>query len=77
MSVNDKILPPEILFKILPVAAPILGFFVLAPTAAPIYRCSKIYCWFKNYSMLFSVPLNIFLSFVFILPPSNIDIDLV
>ena len=64
MSVNDNTLPPDILFKILPVVAPILAFFVFAPTAAPITGAAKFSAGFKNLFQAFSLPLNIFLSFV-------------
>ena len=64
MSVNDKTLPPDILFKILPVAAPILAFLVFAPTAAPITGAAKFSAGLRKLFHAFSVPLNIFLNFV-------------
>ena len=55
MSVKDRILPPEIDFKILPVALPISGPLVLAATAKPILRAG-----FRKLFQAFSKPLIIF-----------------
>ena len=48
MSVGDRILPPEIDFRILVVACPTFGFFVLALTAIPINGAATLIAGFKN-----------------------------
>ena len=48
MSVKLKILPPDILFRILVVACPTFGFFVFAETAIPINGAVALIAGFKN-----------------------------
>ena len=60
MSVNDNTLPPDILFKILLVAAPILAFFVFAPTAAPITGAAKFNAGFRKLFQAFCSFKNLF-----------------
>ena len=59
MSVTLKFLPPDILFKILPVALPISGSLVLADTAIPINGLAILRAFFKNLFPACSVPLKI------------------
>ena len=60
ISVSDKILPPDILFRILVVASPTFGFLVLAVTAIPINGAVALIAGFKNLFQAVCVPLNIF-----------------
>ena len=48
MSVRLNILPPDILFNILVVAAPTLGFLVFAETAIPINEPATLNAGFKS-----------------------------
>ena len=48
MSVRPNIFPPEIDFKILVVAAPTFGFFVLALTAIPINEAATLTAGLRN-----------------------------
>ena len=45
---NDKILPPDIVLRILVVAAPTFGFLVLALTALPKNGDATLTTGFKN-----------------------------
>ena len=72
ISVKLKILPPEIDFSILVVAAPIFGFFVFAETAIPIYGLAIFNAGFKNLLQAVCVPLKIFCSLDLMDPPSSI-----
>ena len=60
MSVRLNILPPEIDFKILVVACPTFGFFVLALTAIPINGAATLTTGFKKLFQAACVPLNFF-----------------
>ena len=57
MSVSDTILPSDILFKILVVACPTLGFFVFALTAIPLNGAVAIITGLKNLFHAVCVPL--------------------
>ena len=48
ISVSDKVLTPDIDFKILTVACPTFGFLVLALTAIPIYGLAIFNAGLKN-----------------------------
>ena len=48
MSVSDKFLPREIDFKILVVASPTFGFFVLAETDIPINGTVPLIAGLRN-----------------------------
>ena len=60
MSVKPKILQQDILFNILVVASPTLGFLVLALTAMPINGAATLTADFKNLFQAVCVPLNFF-----------------
>ena len=72
MSVKLKILPPEIDFNILVVAAATFGFLVLAPTAIPINGAVALIAGLRNLFPAVFVPLKIFYSLLLIEPPSSI-----
>ena len=48
ISVSDKILPPEIDFKVFEVASPTFGFLVLALTAIPINGAVALIAGLRN-----------------------------
>ena len=72
MSVNDKTLTHDILFKVLAVACPTFWFLILAPTAMPMIEAATLTAGFRNLFQAFSVPLNFFLSFLNPLPFKSI-----
>ena len=65
MSLSDRILPPEIDFKIFVVAAPIFGYLVLALTAIPIYGLAIFNAGFRNLFQAVCVPLIFLFQFTF------------
>ena len=69
MSVKLKILPQHILFNILVVACPTLGFLVLALTAMPINGAATLTADFKKLFQAVCVPVEFFCSFLLIEPP--------
>ena len=70
MSVKLIILPQDILFNILVVACPLLGFVVLALTAMPINGAATLTADFKNLFQAVCVPVEFFCSLLLIEPPS-------
>ena len=72
MSVKLKILPPDILLRILVVACPTFGFLVLAVTAIPINGAVALIAGLRNLFQAVFVPLKIFYNLDFIEPPSSI-----
>ena len=71
MSVKLNILPQDILFIILVVACPTLGFLVLALTAMQINGDATWRADFKNLIQAVCVPLKIFCSLLLIEAPSG------
>ena len=69
MSVSDKLLPPDILFKIVVVSCPTLRFFVLV---IPIKGAVAVIAGFRNLFQAVCVPLKIICSLLLIDPPSSI-----
>ena len=59
MSVKLKILPPDILLRILVVACPTFGFLVLAVTAIPINGAVALIEGLRNLFQAVCVPLKI------------------
>ena len=60
MSVRLNTLPPLIDLRILVVACPTFGFFVLALTAIPIKGADALIAGFRNLFQAVCLPLNIF-----------------
>ena len=60
MSVKLRILPTDILFKLIVVACPSLGFLVLALIAIPINGAVTLIAGFKTLFQAVCVPLNNF-----------------
>ena len=65
ISVSDKILPPDILFKIFVVACPTFGFLVFAETAMPINGAVALIAGFKNFVPSCLCSLKYFIKFTF------------
>ena len=72
MSVELKILPPEIDFNILVVTCPTLGFFVFAETAIPTNGTATLTAGFKNLFQAVCVPLKTTFSLLLIEPSSSL-----
>ena len=71
ISVELKILPPDILFNIIVVACPTFGFFVFAETAIPIIGAARLTAGFKNLFQAVCVHLKFFCYLLVIDPPSS------
>ena len=71
MSVKLNILPQDVLFNILVVACPTLGFLVSALTAMPINGAATLTADFKNLFQAVCVPLKDFCSLLQIEAPSS------
>ena len=62
MSVRFNTLPPDIFFKILVVASPTFGFFVLAETTIPLNGAVALLAGLRNLFQAVCVPPQIFCS---------------
>ena len=71
ISVQLKILPPLIDFILLVVAAPTLGFLVLAITSIPINGAATLTAGLRNFLQAVCVPLNTFSKLLLFDPPSS------
>ena len=71
MSVKLNVLLQDILFDILVVACPTLGFLVSALTAMPINGAATLTADFKNLFQAVCVPHENFCSLLLIEPPSS------
>ena len=71
LSVSDKSSPPEIDFNVLKVAAPNLGFLVLALTAIPKNGTDALIAGLRILFQAVCVHLKFFCNLLLIEPPSS------
>ena len=71
IAVSEKILPPDILFKLFVLAWATCGCFVLAPSAIAVSDATTLSAGIKSFFQVDWDPLKIFLK-VFLNPPPSI-----